>query len=76
VALASLLNMTVRLLFYGLLDVDLPVMLEGVGIVATLLFGMLMNLCASVAFYILLDRIFLWVDPLQRRRTAALRRRR
>lgn len=76
VALASLLSMTVRLLFYRLLDVDLPVLAEGGGVAATLLFGMLMNLCASVAFYILLDRIFLWVDPLQRRRSAALRRRR
>lgn len=76
VALASLLNSAVRLLFYGLLDIELPVLVGGGRIAANLVFGLLMNLCASVAFYILLDRLFLWVDPLRRRRTAALRRRR
>ena len=76
VALASLLNSAVRLLFYGLLDIELPVLVGGERIAANLVFGLLMNLCASVAFYILLDRLFLWVDPLRRRRTAALRRRR
>jgi rod shape-determining protein MreD len=75
VTVASFVNTAVRLLFYRLLDVQIPVLAGGEGILAAFVLGVLLNLCASTLFYILLDRIFLQGDPLRRRRTAALRRR-
>ncbi len=75
VATSSLLNTSVRLIFYALLGVSLPVLDSGRMVAANYVFTLLVHLIASTLLYILLDRIFLRGDALRRRRTEARRKR-
>ncbi len=75
VAASSLLNTSIRLVFYALLGLSLPVLAGGKTITANFVFTLLIHLIASTLLYILLDRIFLKGDDLRRRRTLARRRR-
>ncbi len=75
VAAASVVNTGIRLIFYGLLQIELPVLAGGRTIGAALVFGLLANLFASVLLYTPLDRIFKMDARMRMRRTEARRRR-
>src|SRR5262245_14809802 len=75
VTAGSIINTLVRLGFYSLLKLELPVMASGREMVATLVFDLFANLFASVLLYIALDRVFnkgVGID--QRRRRMEARR--
>lgn len=75
VAAASLVNTAVRLLFYALLRISLPVLAGGSSVAASFIFALLVHLIASILLYIVLDRLFLKGESLRRRRSEARRRR-
>lgn len=75
VALASISNSLIRLLFYRLLNIDLPVLSDGGGAARMIVFGLFANLIVSVILYTLLDRIFKKDIGLRMRRSEARRRR-
>ena len=75
VAAASVISTIVRLFFYGLLRIELPVLAGGRTIAAAITFGMFANLIASILLYTLLDRIFKKDAALRMRRSEARRRR-
>ncbi|MBO0798525.1 MAG: rod shape-determining protein MreD [Blastocatellia bacterium] len=68
VAVATIVNTSVRFIFYWLLKIQLPVLAGGETIAPAIVFELFANLIASILLYILLDRI------LQRRSTARMRR--
>jgi rod shape-determining protein MreD len=73
VTAASVINTLIRLAFYSLLKLELPVLATGREIAATIVFDLFANLFASVLLYIALDRVFnKGVD--QRRRRMEARR--
>jgi len=51
-------NTMIRLAFYGLLKLELPVLASGREVAATIVFDLFANLFASVILYIALDRVF------------------
>jgi hypothetical protein len=55
---ASVINTMIRLAFYGLLKLELPVLASGREVAATIVFDLFANLFASVLLYIALDRVF------------------
>ncbi len=69
----SLVSTTVRMIFYWLLQVELPVLAGGKNIVATLVFGLFANLIVSVLLYILFDRLFKKESTVRVRRMEARR---
>ncbi len=75
VAAASIVNTGVRLAFYGLLQIELPVLAGGRTIAEAFIFGLFANLIASILLYIFLDRIFKKDATLRMRRSEARRRR-
>jgi rod shape-determining protein MreD len=75
VAAASIVNTLVRLFFYRLLKIELPVLAGGQTITAEVVFGLFANLIASILLYILLDRLFMKNASLRMRRNEARRRR-
>jgi len=58
VTAGSVINSVIRLLFYGLLKLELPALASGREIAATIVFDLFANLFASVLLYIVLDRVF------------------
>ena len=58
VTAGSVINAVIRLLFYGLLKLELPALASGREMAATIVFDMFANLFASVLLYIALDRVF------------------
>ncbi len=75
VSAASLANAGIRLLFYALLRIQLPLLGSGRLIASSLIVSLLVHLTVSVSLFILLDRLFLKGDTLRRRRSEARRRR-
>ncbi|MGE0127804.1 MAG: rod shape-determining protein MreD [Blastocatellales bacterium] len=58
VASGSVINTVIRLLFYGLLKLELPTLASGREIAAAIVFDLFANLFVSVLLYIALDRVF------------------
>lgn len=54
----SLVSMSVRILFYRLLKIELPAIADGRSVAATLVFGIFANLIISLLLYAAFDRIF------------------
>jgi rod shape-determining protein MreD len=75
VTAASIVNTAVRLFFYGLLKIELPVLAGGRALTAAIIFGLIANLFASILLYIFMDRIFKKDAALRLRRSEARRRR-
>lgn len=75
VAASSAVNTSIRLLFYGLLDIQLPVLAGGGTIASAIVFSLIANLIASVILYLFLDRLFSKNAGLRLRRSEARRRR-
>jgi rod shape-determining protein MreD len=75
VTASSLINTSVRLIFYALLKLSFPALAGGQRVAAVFIFSLLAHLIASTLLYIILDRIFLRGDNLRRRRDEARRRR-
>ncbi|HEX5086089.1 MAG TPA: rod shape-determining protein MreD [Blastocatellia bacterium] len=73
VTAASVINTLIRLAFYSLLKLDLPVLASGREMAATLVFDLFANLFASVLLYIALDRVFNKGIDQRRRRMEARR---
>jgi len=73
VVVGSLVSTSVRLLFYRLLQIELPVLAGGKNVVATLVFGLFANLIVSVLLYILFDRLFKKESAVRVRRMEARR---
>jgi rod shape-determining protein MreD len=73
VTAASVINTIIRLAFYRLLKLDLPVLANGRQMAATLVFDLFANLFASVLLYIALDRVFNKGTDQRRRRMEARR---
>jgi hypothetical protein len=73
VAAGSVVNTAVRLLFFRLLKLELPVLAGGRNLAATLVFDLIANLIGSVLLYIALDRVFI-KDAGQRVRRMEARR--
>ncbi len=69
----SLVSTAVHLLFYRLLQVDLPNLAGGKSMAATLVFGLFANLIISVLLYFALDRVFKKDAALRVRRMEARR---
>jgi len=55
---ASVINTVIRLAFYGLLKLELPVLASGREVAATIFFDLFDNLFVSVLLYSALDRVF------------------
>jgi rod shape-determining protein MreD len=72
---ASVVSTGVRLAFYALLKVELPVLAGGRTVAAILVFGIFANLIASILFYMPLDRFLSRDGSLRMRRSEARRRR-
>ncbi len=75
VAAASVVNTGVRLIFYRMLQIELPVLAGGRTIAAALVLGLFANLIASIVLFIPLDRIFKKNTSMRVRRSEARRRR-
>jgi rod shape-determining protein MreD len=73
VTAGSVINTLVRLAFYWLLKLDLPVLANGREMAATVVFDLFANLFASVLLYIALDRVFNKGTDQRRRRMEARR---
>ena len=73
VAAGSVINTLIRLAFYGLLKLELPVLASGREMAATIVFDLFANLFASVLLYIALDRVFNKGIDQRRRRMEARR---
>jgi rod shape-determining protein MreD len=73
VTAGSVINTLIRLSFYDLLKIELPVLASGRAIAAAVVFDLFANLFASVLLYIALDRVFN-KDIDQRRRRLEARR--
>jgi rod shape-determining protein MreD len=73
VTAASVINTLIRLAFYSLLKLNLPVLASGREMAATLVFDLFANLFASVLLYIVLDRVFNKGIDQRRRRMEARR---
>ena len=73
VTAGSVINTLIRLAFYGLLKLDLPVLASGRDVAATVVFDLFANLFASVLLYIALDRVFNKGIDQRRRRMEARR---
>jgi len=58
VAAGSVVNSATRLILYGLLKFELPVLAGGRNIAATIVFDLIANLIGSVLLYFALDRVF------------------
>ncbi|MGH9841652.1 MAG: rod shape-determining protein MreD [Blastocatellia bacterium] len=69
----SLVSTIVRLIFYRMLQVELPVLAGGNNVIATLVFGLFANLIVSVLLYILFDRVFKKESAVRVRRMEARR---
>ncbi|QQS46441.1 MAG: rod shape-determining protein MreD [Acidobacteriota bacterium] len=75
VAVASVSSSLIRLLFYRLLGIELPVLADGGEAAQMIVFGLFANLIASLLLFMLLDRIFKKDIGLRMRRSEARRRR-
>lgn len=75
VGAASITSIGVRLAFYGLLQIELPVLSGSRIISEAIVFGLFGNLIASIFLYIVLDRIFKKNATVRMRRSEARRRR-
>ena len=75
VSLASVTCSLTRLLFYRMLNIDLPVLADGGEAAQMVVFGLFANLIVSVVLYLFLDRIFKKDVGLRMRRREARRRR-
>ncbi|MFM8393627.1 MAG: rod shape-determining protein MreD, partial [Acidobacteriota bacterium] len=75
VTASTLINTSVRLIFYALLKLTFPALAGGKRVAAIFIFALLAHLIASTLLYIVMDRIFLRGDNLRRRREEARRRR-
>ncbi len=75
VAAASAISTTVRLFFYKVLLIELPVLAGGRTVASDITIGLFANLFVSVLLYIFLDRIFKKDAALRTRRSEARRRR-
>ena len=73
VTAGSVINTLVRLAFYWLLKLDLPVLANGREMAATVVFDLFANLFGSVLLYIALDRVFNKGIDQRRRRMEARR---
>jgi rod shape-determining protein MreD len=73
VTAGSVINTLIRLAFYSLLKLELPVLASGREIAATVVFDLFANLFASVLLYIALDRVFNKGIDQRRRRMEARR---
>ncbi|MBO0724586.1 MAG: rod shape-determining protein MreD [Blastocatellia bacterium] len=73
VTAGSVINTLVRLAFYWLLKLDLPVLANGREMAAAVVFDLFANLFASVLLYIALDRVFNKGTDQRRRRMEARR---
>jgi rod shape-determining protein MreD len=73
VAAGSVINTLIRLSFYRLLKLELPVLANGREMAATLVFDLFANLFVSVLLYIVLDRVFNKGIDQRRRRMEARR---
>lgn len=73
VTAASVINTLIRVAFYSLLKLNLPVLASGREVAATLVFDLFANLFASVLLYIALDRVFNKGIDQRRRRMEARR---
>ncbi|MBK9708249.1 MAG: rod shape-determining protein MreD [Acidobacteria bacterium] len=73
VAASSVANTSIRLLFYRLLGIDLPVLAGGGSIASTIVFSLIANLGASILLYLILDRLFSKNAGLRLRRSEARR---
>jgi len=73
VTAGSVINTLIRLAFYGLLKLELPVLANGRRVAETVVFDLFANLFASVLLYIALDRVFNKGIDQRRRRMEARR---
>jgi rod shape-determining protein MreD len=73
VTAGSVINTGIRLLFYGLLKIELPVLASGREMAAAIVFDLFANLFASVLLYIALDRVFNKAEGQKVRRLEARR---
>jgi rod shape-determining protein MreD len=76
VATASLVSTLIRLSFYKLLQIELPVLAGGQAVAPAIVFGLFANLFASVLFFNPMSRIFGSKDAKFRIRRSEARRRR
>ena len=75
VAAASVVSTSIRLAFYALLKVELPVLAGGRTVAATLVFALFANLIASIFFFVPLDYLLTKDGSARMRRSEARRRR-
>lgn len=75
VAVATIVNTSVRFIFYWLLKIQLPVLAGGETIAPAIVFELFANLIASILLYILLDRVLQRRSTVRMRRSEARRRR-
>jgi rod shape-determining protein MreD len=73
VVAGSLVSTAVRLLFYRLLQIELPVLAGGSPVAAALIFGLFANLIVSIVLYIVFDRLFKKDSAVRVRRMEARR---
>ncbi|MFN0085999.1 MAG: rod shape-determining protein MreD [Blastocatellia bacterium] len=73
VAAGSFVSTIVRLLFFRLLQIELPILIGGRNIGATIVFSLFANLIASVPAYLILDWVFQKNSMLRTRRMEARR---
>jgi rod shape-determining protein MreD len=73
VTAGSVINTGIRLLFYGLLKIELPALASGREMAAATVFDLFANLFASVLLYIALDRVFNKAEGQKVRRLEARR---
>ncbi len=73
VAAGSVISTLIRLLFFRLLQIELPMLIGGRNIGATIVFSLFANLIASIPVYLILDRVFQKNTRLRTRRMEARR---
>jgi len=73
VTAGSVVNTVIRLVFFRLLKLELPVLAGGRSIAATIVFDLIANLIGSILLYLVLDRVFI-KDADQRVRRMEARR--
>ncbi len=75
VTVSTLINTSLRLIFYAILKLSFPALAGGQRLAAFFIFAILAHLIASTLLYIILDRVYHRADNMQRRRDGARRRR-
>jgi len=75
VAAGSVASTVVRVIFFRVLQIELPAVVGGKNIGATIVFSLFANLIASVPLFLLLDRFFLKNATVRSRRMEARRMR-